>query len=142
MWTIQWALRQKREFSRYTEIFSPAFLKRVHLEIGTEEAEFVLRTIGRGQAIAVTLGSTIYAQPDSSILQDPSLLAHELAHVKQWEQEGAGKFTISYIVQYFRVGYEKVSFEKEAVAIEKLVEAYLELPRGLFIEMILAGGVP
>ena len=69
----------------------------------------VLSRLG-GPAAAVTLGRTIVINPEARLTR--SLLAHELAHVRQWEQDRL--FPIRYSLATFRHGYHDNPYEVEA----------------------------
>lgn len=65
----------------------------------------------RRPAAAVTLGRTIVVHPDATA--DPRLLAHELAHVQQWQKQPL-LFPLEYLMQHIRCGYWNNPFEIEA----------------------------
>lgn len=65
-----------------------------------------------GSAAAVTLGHTIIVRPDVPLT--PSLLAHELAHVRQWRE--VPLFPLRYCLATLRYGYRENPFEVEARA--------------------------
>lgn len=64
----------------------------------------------RRPAAAVTLGRTIVVHPDVELT--PSLLAHELAHVRQWQADPL--FPLRYTWQTLRHGYRNNAYEREA----------------------------
>jgi hypothetical protein len=64
----------------------------------------------QGSAAAVTLGRTIVVHPDVELT--PSLLAHELAHVRQWQRDPL--FPIRYSLATLRHGYHHNPYEVEA----------------------------
>ena len=64
-------------------------------------------------AAAVTLGRTIVIDPDTVLT--PSLLAHELAHVRQWR--GDPLFPLRYSLATLRHGYQDNPYEVEARAL-------------------------
>jgi hypothetical protein len=68
----------------------------------------------KGSAAAVTLRRTIVVHPDVTLT--PALLAHELAHVRQWEQDPL--FPIRYSMATLRLGYRNNPYEIEARAAE------------------------
>jgi hypothetical protein len=71
---------------------------------------------GMGQpAAAVTLGRTIVVDPSVPI--DRRLIRHELAHVRQWQQNPV-TFPARYVLNHFRYGYERNPYEVEARAAE------------------------
>jgi hypothetical protein len=63
-----------------------------------------------GPAAAVTLGRTIVVRPGVPLTT--SLLAHELAHVRQWRRDPL--FPLRYCVATVRHGYRDNPFEVEA----------------------------
>jgi hypothetical protein len=63
-----------------------------------------------GPASAVTLGRTIVINPEARLT--PTLLAHELAHVRQWERDSL--FPIRYSLANIRHGYHDNPYEVEA----------------------------
>lgn len=63
-----------------------------------------------GSAAAVTLHRTIVVSPDAPLT--PSLLAHELTHVRQWKQDPF--FPVRYTVATLRHGYRNNPYEVEA----------------------------
>lgn len=73
------------------------------------------------QADAMTLGRTIYVRPGHEASQ--ALLAHELVHVRQWQQYGRFGFLRRYLWDYVRnlvtlrdhmAAYWAIAFEAEA----------------------------
>lgn len=67
----------------------------------------------RGPAAAVTLRRTIVLNPEARIT--PTLLAHELAHVRQWQKDPL--FPIRYSLATIRHGYHNNPYEVEARAL-------------------------
>lgn len=63
-----------------------------------------------GPAAAVTLGRTIVVNPDVRLT--PGLLAHELAHVRQWRRDAL--FPLRYALASLRHGYRENPYEVEA----------------------------
>ena len=73
------------------------------------------------QADAMTIGRTIYVRPGHE--QSQALLAHELVHVRQWQQYGSLGFLRRYLGAYARnlvalrnhlAAYRAIPFEAEA----------------------------
>ena len=60
--------------------------------------------------LAVALGRSIVVHPGVPLT--PRLLAHELAHVRQWEADPL--FPIRYALETLRHGYRNNRYEKEA----------------------------
>jgi hypothetical protein len=67
----------------------------------------------QGSAAAVTLRRTIIVDPRVRLTS--TLLAHELAHVRQWERDPF--FPIRYVLATLRHGYRDNPYEVEARAI-------------------------
>jgi hypothetical protein len=65
-----------------------------------------------GPAAAVTLGRTIVVSPGVRLTS--SLLAHELAHVRQWQRDPL--FPLRYSLATLRHGYHDNPYEVEARA--------------------------
>jgi hypothetical protein len=72
---------------------------------------------------AMTLGRTVLVRNDR--LDDDRLLAHELVHVEQWQQQGRARFLARYVGGYLRAlvrerrhraAYLAIPFEAEARA--------------------------
>jgi hypothetical protein len=63
-----------------------------------------------GPAAAVTLGHTIVVHPDVRLTQQ--LLTHELAHVRQWEEDSL--FPVRYTLETLRHGYRQNRYERQA----------------------------
>jgi hypothetical protein len=70
-----------------------------------------------GPAAAVTLYRTIVVRPGVELT--PSLLAHELAHVRQWSNDPL--FPLRYCVATLKHGYNNNPYEVEARAIARAV---------------------
>lgn len=64
----------------------------------------------RGPAAAVTLRRTIVLNPDAPLT--PTLLAHELEHVRQWREDRL--FPLRYTLATLRHGYRDNPYEKQA----------------------------
>jgi hypothetical protein len=64
----------------------------------------------RGPAAAVTLGRTIVVHPRVRLTR--RLLAHELAHVRQWDEDLL--FPLRYTVETMRHGYQENRYERQA----------------------------
>ena len=64
----------------------------------------------KGPAAAVTLGHTIVVHPDVRLTR--RLLVHELAHVRQWEEDRL--FPVRYALESLRRGYRNNRYEVEA----------------------------
>lgn len=68
----------------------------------------------KGSAAAVTLRRTIVVGPRTSLT--PALLAHELAHVRQWRDDPL--FPFRYSLAMLRHGYRNNPYEVEARQVE------------------------
>lgn len=64
----------------------------------------------RGPAAAVTVGRTIVIHPSVRITQ--RLIAHELAHVRQWQEHRL--FPLRYALHHLKYGYHDNPYEVEA----------------------------
>lgn len=62
--------------------------------------------------VAITLERLILVE--ESMSESPRLLAHELAHVHQYEQDGLGTFLYRYVQQCASIGYRNAPYELEA----------------------------
>ncbi len=107
---------------------------RVVVEIGTRAARWVGWFMARFDhpPLAVTLGRRILVPSAShyaalSPRQRAALLAHELVHVRQWQQLGGFRFVWQYLKDYLRTRREGVdthdpirgiALEREALALE------------------------
>ncbi|MGQ0813204.1 MAG: eCIS core domain-containing protein [Gemmatimonadota bacterium] len=69
-----------------------------------------------GPAAAITLGRTIIVHPSARITR--SLVQHELAHVRQWEQN-RWTFPLRYLANHLRYGYHDNPYEVAARAAEQ-----------------------
>ena len=68
----------------------------------------------------MVLGRTILLHNTTAaeLINDKSWLRHELAHVRQFRQQGYLPFLFSYLVESIRNGYYNNKYEKEARAAE------------------------
>lgn len=68
--------------------------------------------------MAITLGSTIYVR--GHLTRRPrSLLAHELAHVRQFQRQGWLRMSAAYATLWLQHGYTQHPMEVEARGVEK-----------------------
>ncbi len=67
--------------------------------------------------VAITLGRTIYIRGHLATLP-PTLLRHELAHVRQFEERGWLGMTSAYATLWLEHGYARHPLEEEARAAE------------------------
>lgn len=90
-----------------------------------------MSTVIGSRAEAITLGNRVFVRPEAfdDVVSGSraDLVVHELAHVTQWQAEGAS-FLPRYLVQYFRfrllgvshqAAYRAISYEMEAYAAAK-----------------------
>lgn len=79
------------------------------------------------QAAAITLGNTIVVRPDCC--DDDELMAHELVHVRQYNELGRVRFLIRYVRSYLRLrlsgyghmaAYRRIPLEVEASWLSRL----------------------
>lgn len=69
----------------------------------------------KGPAAAVTIGRTIIVHPNVHVTAP--LVRHELAHVKQWEED-RWLFPLRYAINHLRYGYHDNPYEIDARAAE------------------------
>lgn len=62
----------------------------------------------------------VYLRPE--FWWDKGLRAHELAHIAQINRLGPVRFSITYLWQLFRYGYERMPLELEANEIQRQVD--------------------
>lgn len=94
------------------------------------------------RASAVTLGSLVFfsrsgwTQIAAASDQGLVLVAHELAHVRQYRERGLVRFLWAYAREYFsgrlrglshRTAYREISFEIEARDVERVARRLLEM---------------
>ncbi|MCP4536405.1 MAG: DUF4157 domain-containing protein [Chloroflexi bacterium] len=109
----------------------PEIVDRVQVRKASRFARFISsKRFANTEISAVTLGHTIHMRkPEKFDPHSPSglaLLAHEIKHVEQYEQRGRLKFYTSYLWDYARGRYKKVSLEKQAYEFDKVVEDHLK----------------
>lgn len=70
----------------------------------------------RSRAVALVWGRTIhlYGATADDLLSNPSWLAHEMVHVRQYELRGVGPFLASYLWEWVKHGYYNNRYEREA----------------------------
>ena len=70
--------------------------------------------------MAMVLGHTILLHNTTAaeLINDKNWLRHELAHVRQFRQQGYLRFLFNYFVESIRNGYYNNKYEKEARAAE------------------------
>jgi hypothetical protein len=71
--------------------------------------------------VALVLGSTIYLYNVSKeiFLKDKRWVAHELKHVRQFQEHGVFIFLCKYLMEWIKHGYTNNRFEVEASEAEK-----------------------
>jgi len=109
----------------------PEIVNRVQLSQASGFARFISseRFAGTGVS-AITLGRTIHIRKlekyDPHTPGGLALLAHEIKHVEQYEQQGRLKFYTRYLWDYARGRYKNVSWEKQAYDFDKEVKDHLK----------------
>jgi hypothetical protein len=70
----------------------------------------------RSTTCALVIRNTVYlhGMTRHEFIQTPSLLRHEVEHIRQWQREGFFFFLAKYLWYSFRVGYYNNPFEVEA----------------------------
>lgn len=91
--------------TRMESTFAPDLLARVRWSAGPVAAGVQALAIGSGRADAVTLGHVIVFR-DADDLGDLRLVAHELAHVRQYERWGIDGFARRYATDHRAVELE------------------------------------
>lgn len=77
----------------------------------------------KGSGAAIVFGNVIHLYGVSRVdfLANVPWVRHEVCHVKQYRKYGFWRFLWLYLVQWTRVGYWNISFEKEARLAERNV---------------------
>src|SRR5690606_18861358 len=77
----------------------------------------------KGSGAAIVFGNVIhlYGVSRGDFLANVPWVRHEVCHVKQYRKYGFWRFLWLYVVQWTRVGYWNISFEKEARLAERNV---------------------
>lgn len=93
--------------------------------------------LAAGRAAALTLGRTVFVRPDvhAAVIGGgrPELVAHELVHVRQWDEAGPVVFLVRYLRDYLRlrvlgcdhdaayraIGYEWSAYAEAAHIVER-----------------------
>ena len=72
-------------------------------------------------SVAIVFGKSIHLWNVSrkDFLRNPSWVAHELKHVRQYERYGFGPFCCLYLLESVRKGYYKNRFEVDARTAEE-----------------------
>jgi hypothetical protein len=70
----------------------------------------------RSTTCALVIRNTVYlhGMTRHEFIQNPSLLRHEVEHIRQWQREGFWSFLAKYLWYSLRVGYYNNPFEVEA----------------------------
>lgn len=98
-----------------------------------KEKSFVAKCaskIMKSKYVALVIGRTIFLHniTKNELLQNKSLLTHELVHIKQYKKLGLIRFLFFYIIEAIKNGYWNNKFEIEARSFEKeheIIEEYL-----------------
>ena len=92
-----------------------------HIKENSWLAKIAAKKLG-SKSVAMVLGKTIHLHNASKeeFLQNSKWLKHELCHVQQFRQHGYLAFSVKYLWESFKNGYQKNKFEMEARAAEEL----------------------
>jgi len=76
----------------------------------------IARMVLKSSNVAMVIGKTIYLSGVSreNFLKDESWLAHELCHIRQFQEHGFFRFLWLYLKESWRVGYYNNKYEVEA----------------------------
>ena len=76
----------------------------------------IARMVLKSSNVAMVIGKTIYLSGVSreAFLRDESWLAHELCHIRQFQEHGFFRFLWLYLKESWRVGYYNNKYEVEA----------------------------
>jgi len=76
----------------------------------------VARMVLKSTNVAMVLGRTIHLSgvKKEEFLQNPSWVAHELCHVRQFKEHGYLRFLWLYLLESYRNGYHNNKYEVEA----------------------------
>lgn len=93
-------------------ISTPMDYKIIERSVFARIARFVLKS----NNVAMVLGKTIHLSGVSRdvFLRDEGWLAHELCHIRQFQEHGFFRFLWLYLVESWRVGYYNNKYEVEA----------------------------
>ena len=82
-----------------------------------------------GRYVGVTLGPLVVLQTDEPVDGTSALLAHELVHVRQWQQQGAARFIADYVASFATELWRCRRWNEAYRAIPAEVEARTEASR-------------
>jgi hypothetical protein len=98
----------------------------------------IARMVLKTPNVAMVLGKTIHLSgiKKEEFLQNASWVAHELCHVRQFQEYGYWRFLWLYLLESYRHGYYDNKFEvearaagtKQAIAVNKAVNNHTESP--------------
>ncbi|MEJ8757798.1 hypothetical protein WG947_12360 [Pontibacter sp. H259] len=76
----------------------------------------VARMVLKSRNVAMVLGKSIHLSgvDKQSFLSDEGWLAHELCHIRQFQEHGYFRFLWLYLKESYKVGYYNNKFEVEA----------------------------
>ncbi|WP_018476627.1 hypothetical protein [Pontibacter roseus] len=76
----------------------------------------IARMVLKSRNVAMVLGKTIHLSgvKRDAFLQDSGWLAHELCHIRQFQEHGYLRFLWLYLKESMRVGYYNNKYEVEA----------------------------
>jgi len=76
----------------------------------------VARVVLKSRSVAMVLGGSIHLSgaTKEEFLRDPRWVAHEMCHIRQYQQHGRVGFLRRYLRDWLRHGYYNIPFEAEA----------------------------
>lgn len=76
----------------------------------------IARVVLRSRSVAMVLGGSIHLSGATreAFLRDPRWVAHEMCHIRQYQQYGRVEFLRRYLRDWLRYGYYHIPFEAEA----------------------------
>lgn len=68
------------------------------------------------QSVAMVLGNSIHLSgaTKEEFLSDPYWVAHEMEHIRQFQEHGRLGFLVKYVLGWMRHGYYNIPFEAQA----------------------------
>ena len=92
----------------------------LHMEVAPilENSPFarIARLVLKSRSVAMVLGGRIHLSgaTRAEFLRDPRWVAHEMCHIRQYQELGTAGFLWRYLVESARVGYYQNKYEVEA----------------------------
>ena len=76
----------------------------------------IARVVLKSRSVAMVLGGSIHLSgaTKAEFLRDPRWVAHEMCHIRQYQQYGRVGFLRRYLRDWLRHGYYNIPFEAEA----------------------------